>query len=99
MSMWKVAGVILAALFVLGALGVEDKKSTQQSSTVNSRPRTVTVSQEQFTGGTRDTRWDIEHKFDKIQRNYDECVADIRSGVSGVYNKSIACDRNQGRKH
>lgn len=57
------------------------------------------VSQQQFTGGTRDTTLDrFDRDMKQINKNYNDCVADIRSGVSGVRNQSIACDRNAGRR-
>jgi hypothetical protein len=49
----------------------------------------------------RDVRGDrrLARDMKQINKNYQEWMSDIRSGVSGVYNQSIACGRNEGRKY
>lgn len=86
----KVALGLVLGIFIIGAL-VGPSSTPQQSST--------RVSQRQFTGGTRDTALDkFERDMKQIQKNYNECMADIRSGISTARSPSIACDRNAGRK-
>jgi hypothetical protein len=76
----------------------ENVESPQQRTYIGKSGKPV-VSQEQFTGGTRDNSFDrFERDMKQINHNYNDCMADIRSGVSGVYNQSIACDRNAGRR-
>jgi hypothetical protein len=92
---WKWILGLVAAIVVIGALG---REAPEQQTYIGKSGKPV-VSQDQFTGGTRDGWGDrLTRDMKQINKNYNDCVADIRSGVSGVRNQSIACDRNAGRR-
>lgn len=93
----KVALGFVLGFFVISAL-VGPSSTPQKPSTAVSQKPAAPVSQHQFTGGTRDTALDkFERDMKKANKNYNECIADIRSGISTFRNPSNACDRNARR--